>query len=81
MDNAFDTLQGYSYFSYLDLRAGYWPMKEDDKVKTAFVTPDGLFEFNAMPSGLTNAPALFERMIDSVLRGTKWSIHACATLG
>lgn len=79
IDDALDCLQGAEFFSSLDLRSGYWqvPLAEADRSKTAFVTPDGLYEFNVMPFGLCNAPATFERMMDSVLRGLKWHICLC----
>ena len=53
---------------------GYWqiPIKEEDKEKTAFHAPDGLYEFNVMPFGLCNAPATFQRLMDHCLAGLKW---------
>lgn len=79
IDDVIDCLHSASYFSSVDLQSGYWqiPMDPVDKEKTAFVTPDGLFEFNVMPFGLCNAPATFERYMDTVLRGLKWEICLC----
>jgi hypothetical protein len=39
-----------------------------------FTTPMGNFPFKRMPFGLCNAPALFQRSMDAVLAGLKWSI-------
>ena len=59
------------YFTSLDLKSGYWQvlMSESDKEKTAFACHWGLFEFNVMPFGLSNAPAVFQELMSVVLQG------------
>lgn len=54
----------------LDLAKGYWqiPLYALSREKTAFATPDGLYEFEVMPFGLHSAPATFQRMVNTVLR-------------
>ncbi|GFQ99505.1 retrovirus-related Pol polyprotein from transposon 297 [Trichonephila clavata] len=63
----------------MDLSSGYWQIKveEADREQTAFITPEGLYEFNVMPFGLCNAPATFERMMDNLLRHLKWTMCLC----
>ncbi|UYV77341.1 hypothetical protein LAZ67_15000553 [Cordylochernes scorpioides] len=70
VDDVMDTLQGSKYFSAIDLKSEYWQVEieEADKLKTAFTTCHGLYEFNVMPFGLCNAPATFERLMDNVLK-------------
>ncbi|UYV81197.1 K02A2.6-like, partial [Cordylochernes scorpioides] len=70
---------GANIYSTIDLKAGYWQIgiDEADREKTAFITPDGLFEFKVMPFGLCNAPATFERMMDNLLKGLRWTICLC----
>ena len=43
------------------------PLSADSIEKTGFVTPDGHFEFLRVPFGLTNAPAVFQRLMNLVL--------------
>ncbi|UYV79636.1 K02A2.6-like, partial [Cordylochernes scorpioides] len=78
-DDVLDSLTGAKFYSSMDLRTGYWQIEidEGDREKTAFVTPDGLYEFRVMPFGLCNAPATFERMMDNLLAGLKWTICLC----
>ena len=54
INNLIDLLGKTKYISTLDLTPGYWhvPLADDARPKTAFVTPLGLYYFNAMPFGL-----------------------------
>lgn len=45
-----------------------------DKLKTTFATKRDLFHFNVMPFGLCNAPATFERLMETVFSGLQWQI-------
>ena len=75
IDDTLDMLAGKRWFSTLDLASGYWQvsLSPDTRCKTAFATHSGLFQFRVMPFGLCNAPATFERLMDRVLQGLRWS--------
>ena len=74
IDNCLNALQGSTWFSTLDLRAGYYniPIAETDKDKTAFITRSGCYRFNVMPFGVTGAPSVFQRLMDFVLCGLSY---------
>ncbi|CAF1480231.1 unnamed protein product [Adineta ricciae] len=67
-------LSGHSFFTKLDLKSGYFqiPIAPGDREKTAFVTPDGHYEFNVLAQGLTNAPASFQRVMNNLLATGRW---------
>ena len=75
-DSCLDALNGSSWFTTIDLRAGFCQVRKDpkDADKTAFITRKGYFRFKVLSFGLTGAPSLFQRLMDLVLAGLTWSI-------
>ncbi len=69
MSSAFEVLQGAKIFTKLDLRNAYHlvHIKEGDEWNTAFNTPLGHFEYQVLPFGLINAPAVFQTLINNLL--------------
>ena len=71
MDDILDQLGDCKFFSTLDLKSSYWQIRvhPDSQEKTAFITPQGLYEFRIMPFGLMNGPAVFQRLMQQVVMG------------
>lgn len=75
IEDQIDRLAGFKYFCSLDLASGYYQVKiaEDSITKTAFVTQDGLYEFLKVPFGLTNAPAVFQKIMNKILGNLRFN--------
>ena len=76
-DEMLDALQGNSYFTVLDMKAGYHQISvlEEHKQRTAFtVGPLGFYEYNRMPFGLVNAPATYQRLMEDCFDGLNLNI-------
>lgn len=64
-------------FSVLDLASGFWQIPTDSltKLKVAFKTHTGIYEWTCMPLGLRNARITSQMVMTQVLRDLHWK-HA-----
>lgn len=71
IDEQIDRLHGACFFSSLDMASGYHQIlidpEGDSVARTAFVTPEGQYEYLAMPFGLRNAASVYQRCINKAL--------------
>ncbi|GFY07742.1 hypothetical protein TNCV_4133391 [Trichonephila clavipes] len=70
IEDVLDTLQEAKVYSTLDLRNGFFnvDVDEDCRKYTSFIVPDGQFEFNKVPFGLSSGPGVFQRYVSSIFR-------------
>ena len=70
-EDLFRMLSGKKYLSKIDFTKGYWqiPVAWEDVHKTAFMTPDGQYEFTRMSFGMVNSGATLVRGLRKILEG------------
>ncbi len=71
MEDCVDNLGTAKFGSKLDLLKGYCqvPFTERASQISAFVTPDYFLQYTVMAFSMCNAPATFQRLVNSVLAG------------
>ena len=70
IEDSLDSLNGSCIFTSIDLKASYWQVEMDPESipLTAFmVGPLGFYECVKMSFGLTNAPVMFQRLMETCL--------------
>ena len=70
IDETLNSLQGFQWFSLLDLKPGYWQFKmdEESKLLTMFtIEPLGFYECDQMPFRIPNTPVTFQWLLDTCL--------------
>lgn len=60
----------YRFFSTVDLKSAYHqvPLREEDKIYTAFEACQQLYQFRRCPFGVTNGVACFQRIVDQFIK-------------
>lgn len=71
IEDCVDTIGNANFVSKLDLLKGYWQVPLTDRASeiSAFVTPDQFLQYTVMAFGMCNAPATFQRLVNTVLSG------------
>ena len=69
MEDCIDKIGNAKYVSKFDLLKGYWqvPLTKRSVEISAFVTPDGLYQYKVMPFGMKNSSATFQRLMNSII--------------
>ena len=70
IDRLVDSTAGHALMSFMDAYSGFHqiPLWTEDQEKTAFVTEQGLYCYTVMQFGLKNAPATFQRLVNTVFQ-------------
>jgi hypothetical protein len=71
IEQVVDSISGCSLLSFLNYYSRYHqiPLKEEDQIKTSFITPFGAFCYTTMPLGLKSIGATYQR-------GIQWCVHS-----
>ncbi|XP_069167999.1 uncharacterized protein [Procambarus clarkii] len=73
VNDCIDQVGNAGYVSKVDLLKGYYQISLTPEARkiSAFVTPDGLYQYKVRPFGLKNSGSCFQRMMNEVLLGAE----------
>ena len=73
IDDMINNLAHYKVFSTFDLRNAYHqvPILKDDRKYTGFEANCRLYQFRRIPFGVTNGVAVFQRLMDNIIKEEK----------
>ncbi|XP_056691831.1 uncharacterized protein [Spinacia oleracea] len=73
IDQLVDSTSGHALLSFMDAFSGYHQISllESDRKKAAFITDAGVYNYRAMPFGLKNAGATYQKLVDKIFAGQK----------
>jgi len=76
IDSCLDAMASANLFSTFDLRSSYHQVEvaPQDRDKTTFICPRGMYRYKTMPFGLCNAGATFQRLMDVVMSGLHFDV-------
>ena len=74
IDDLIDEVGRAHYITKIDLLKGYHQiaLTLESREITAFVTPDGLYHYKVLPFGLKNAPGIFQRLMNTIVKDLEY---------
>ena len=76
MDDLFTAMSGGQYSSKLDLSHAYLQLQLDESSQKYLTinTHRGLYKYTRLPFGVSSAPSIFQRAMDSLLQGLPYTL-------
>ena len=71
INDTMDAVANMKYLTKIDLLKGFYqvPLSREARRVSAFVTPDGLYEYTVMPFGMRNSGSTFQRLANHLVSG------------